>query len=138
MKRIFIRIGLATAALSLLLVIAYGIVIGSVGDDPRGKFASYRFFPHHKNDVLRFEDGKVRLETCCGNEEYGLYQKEPSGQWTWIYQHLRRPADRSRWHMTPPRRFLLKRSLFSLEIVDMEDPTAKLSMRSRLLNMWPL
>lgn len=138
MKRFIVRLSLAFAAVSLLLGMSYGILIGSIGDDPHGKFASYEFFPHHKNDVLRFREGKVRLKTCCGDEDYGLYRKDESGQWIWTFQQQRRPKDRSKWYMTPPRTFLLKRSWFSLEIVEMEAPSVKLSMRSRLFKTWPL
>ena len=45
----------------------YLLAIIALTDNPRGKYASYEMVPHAWTDVLRFQDGKVTLETCCGD-----------------------------------------------------------------------
>lgn len=66
MKRVLKRTLKIIATVLVALVVIYLYAIGSLDNEPHGTFASYGFFPHHVSDVLRFERGKVTLETCCG------------------------------------------------------------------------
>ena len=138
MKRVvfrLLRIGSVVLAAASVL---YLFLICSFTDDPRGMYASWEFFPHHYNDVLRFEDGKVTLETCCGNEAYGTYAKDENGKWVWTHQSQRRPADRSKWHLTEPEYYCLERRFFHLRICCKDRPLVELDMRRRLFNAFPL
>ena len=138
MKKLFRRLILGGIALGLLAGVCYLLAIIALTDNPRGKYASYEMVPHAWTDVLRFQDGKVTRETCCGDETYGTYTQDASGRWIWTHQYQRRPADRTKWHLTPPRRFTLYRSLFSLRIEALDPPAFRLDMRARLFNDFPL
>jgi hypothetical protein len=138
MKTLFRRVTLSGIVLGLLACVGYLLAIIALTDNPRGKYASYEFHPHASTDVLRFQDGKVTLETCCGDQAYGIYTQDDSGQWIWTHQYQKRPADRTKWHLTPPRRFALRRSLFSLQIEALDPPALRLGMRARLFIGFPL
>ena len=137
MKKLFRRLILWSIILLTVAGLGYVLALIALTDDPKGKYASYEFIPHASTDVLRFESGKVTLETCCGNEAYGTYAQDGSGVWIWTYQYQRRPADRTKWHMTPPQRFALHRSLVSLRIEALDPPALRLDMRQRLFNDIP-
>lgn len=126
------------AALGFLAVFGYMLAIVAWTKDPHGKYGSYEFFAHSLNDVLRFENGKVTLETCCGNEAFGTYAMDSTGAWIWTQQRQMRPADRTKWHMTPPRRFRLHRSVFFLRMDSLDQPAFRLDMRRRLFHQIPL
>lgn len=138
MKKLCQRLILGIFALGVLAGFGYMLAIVGWTKNPHGKYASYEFFGHALTDVLRFENGKVTLETCCGNEAYGTYAKDPTGGWIWTQQQQVRPADRAKWHMTPPRRFRLHRSLFFLRIDSLDQPAFQLDMQRRLFNQIPL
>lgn len=138
MKRVAARVLRVGVILMALAAVTYAVAVSSFSDDPRGMYASYEFFPHDQNDVLRFENGKVTLETCCGSEAYGSYARDEHNQWIWTHQFQMRPADRSKWHLTDPEYFTLSRSLFHLRVVPRDKPTFGLDMRRRLFNTLPL
>ena len=138
MRKPFKRLLLGLVVLGLIAVLGYLLAIIALTDNPSGKYASYEFFPHSETDVLRFEDGKVTLETCCGNEAYGTYAQDVSGRWIWTHQFQIRPADRTKWQMTSPRRFILHRSLFSLRVEALDQTALWFDMRRRLFNNVPL
>lgn len=138
MKRILIRTLKIFAAVLVALVVIYLYAIGSLDNDPHGTFASYGFFPHHVNDVLRFEHGKVTLETCCGDEDYGTYEQDSQGWWVWKCQHQMRPADRTQWRLTEPEYYRLHRSLFHLRVELQDRLPFGIDMRRRLFTTWPL
>jgi hypothetical protein len=127
-------VGLACAvALSGLL---YLILVISLADDPHGKYASYEFFPHHSLDIIRFENGKVRSETCCGDDDWGTYSKDASGQWVWRYQY-HTDAWSGPPKPSPVHEFVIRRSLLGIEIRSETDPSLHLFMRRRLSNSHP-
>ena len=137
MKKLLKRIAAATLILAVSGVLAYLVSAIGLSSDPKGKYSSYEFYPHSKKDVLRFADGIVTLETCCGNEAFGSYSRDSSGDWIWVHQYQRRPADPTKWHMTPPQRFVLRRTLSSLQIEALDPPFVRLEMKRRLFNDLP-
>jgi hypothetical protein len=126
---------LASAGLASIWCV---LCLGSLSDDPHGKYAAVKFSGHAEADIIRFEAGRVRLETCCGDEDYGTYAKDSEGRWIWTYQYQLRPSsDHSKWHLSTPHLFNLRRSLFNIHIESIEPPVAELSMRTRLFNDIP-
>ena len=138
MKRIIERVLRVGAVLLAALALSYAFAVISFSDDPRGKYASWQFFPHDLNDVLRFEDGKVTLETCCGTDAYGSYARDEHGRWIWTYQIQHRPGYRKKLHLPAPEYFILHRSLFHLRIELRDKHLGTLDMRRRLFNTFPL
>jgi hypothetical protein len=86
MKRITRRILFCVAGVVIGAVLIYGIVLIDLRAEPNGYVASYSLFAHSKTDVLNFSHGKVILQTCCGDEDWGTYEDAPGASWIW---HLR-------------------------------------------------
>jgi hypothetical protein len=137
MKKHFAKACTVILASAGLAGIVYVLCLVSLSGDPNGKYAGDKFSGHAATDIIRFDAGKVRLETCCGDEDYGTYAKDSEGRWIWTYQYQRRPADRSKWHLSTPQHFILRRSLFNIHIESIEPPSSALTMRTRLFNDLP-
>ncbi len=136
MRKIFQRSVIALTCFVATTGLIYLVLTISFADDPHGKYAGYEFFPHHRNDIIRFENGKVRSETCCGDDDWGTYAKDSTGRWVWRYRDYTKFRDR------PPvlfaeNDFVVRRSLFGIEIQSVNDLSKRLFMRRRLFNALP-
>ena len=140
MKRLIKRILITVTLIGIPAAIVYGIAIASFSDDPAGKYSSYELFKHDFIDVVRFENGLVTLETCCGDEDFGTYHQDPDGRWVWVWSE-RSIDERS---LGPPTEsdylhtFIIQRKLFGLYIQFESDPDIDLFMKERLFNDFPL
>lgn len=124
-----------TSILSLLgvaAVIVYQVVLPGDPSTPEGMFSSYEFFGHAENDVLIFENGSVTLSTCCGDDDYGTYEKSKEGTWVWTYQLTMTTISNPTPRKTPPQFFVLRPAPRSLTIVRVDDPSKNLTMGRRL------
>ena len=86
MKRLTRRMVYCVAGVVIGVVVIYGVVLIDLRDEPYGYVASYSLFAHSENDVLNFSQGKVTLQTCCGDQEWGTCERASDGSWIW---HLR-------------------------------------------------
>ena len=131
MKKLAICILIALVALGLLTPIVYTLARAGNPDDPGGMYASFEFFGHAQADIVEFENGEVMLRTCCGNESFGSFHQENDGRWIWIYQRELRPADRSRWGLSNPIRFVVipERFAITIEAEDKSSPPLRMPRR---------
>jgi hypothetical protein len=83
MKRITRRMLYGVAGVVIAAVVAYGVALIDLGDEPRGYVASYSLLPHAEDDVLNFYQGKVSHQTCCGDSDWGTYERASDGSWIW-------------------------------------------------------
>lgn len=123
MKKLIIRSLIALVVLAALLPVVYTVVRAGDPNIPSGMYSSFEFFGHAEADVLEFENGRVMLRTCCGNEPFGSYHQEAGGSWIWVYQQESRPADRSKWRLSDPVRFIVTPERFAITI-EAEDKTS--------------
>jgi hypothetical protein len=135
-KRFLQRFVIGLACLIAVSGLVYVAFVISLADDPHGKYASYGFFPHHPLDIIQFENGKVKSETCCGDDDWGTYAKDFSGRWVWRYQNYitvgSKPPKLNAEHV-----FVVRRSLFGIEIRSETDASLHLFMRRRLFKSMP-
>ena len=70
---------------SIALVIAIPVVATArrLRGEPMGSFHSYSIVAHSPRDLLTFENGSVQWHTCCGDQDWGTYRKDPDGRWIW-------------------------------------------------------
>jgi hypothetical protein len=130
-KKFVIRILIALLGLALLTPIIYTVVRAGDPDVPGGMYASFEFFGHAQADVMEFKSGKVMLRTCCGNESFGSYHQENDDRWIWIFQRELRPADRSKWRLSDPIRFVVipERFAITIEAEDKSSPPLRMPRR---------
>lgn len=114
----------------LVLVFVYGLCLVSFRAEPTGLVASYSVYAHAMNDTLKFADGKVTLQTCCGDESWGTYVQGADGAWI--------------WHMTPPSKgrvagdIRLQPGWFAMRFTGVTDPTVDFTLRRRVFRRVPL
>ena len=78
---------IAWTAVAIAVTMTAGILAARFHADPAGRFHSYPVIPHSYCDVLAFSNGTVTLQTCCGDESWGTYQRAPDGHWVWTSVH---------------------------------------------------
>lgn len=88
MKRIAIRGLILLLIASVVVVSAYLDILFLRPALPDGMYASFDFIGHDRADVLDFKSGVVTWRTCCGDEDFGTYRREPDGTWVWTFQLL--------------------------------------------------
>ncbi len=132
------RVLAVAGSVALAAGLAYGVMVISFTGDPVGKYASWEFYPHDPLDILRFEAGKVTLETCCGNEDQGTYSREPDGSWLWSWQRTISSSPDDPTAITKRHEFRIERRLFHLRIRSLRDTSIELDMRSRIFNGLPI
>ena len=91
---------------------------------PIGLFGSYKMLPHESGDVLRFTNGVVSHETCCGQEFLGSYKRLPDRTWMWHYSTGKKKVYTNY--------FVLKPGLFWLTCIDAKEPTNTWRLPRRL------
>lgn len=123
MKRV-VRWGIVSI---LIAVVAYFALLVGNPNDLEGKFASYEFFPHSKNDVLEFQNGLVTMKTCCGNTYEGDYQTRDD-KWVWYHQAVMR-RDPPQFRYKEPVKILVEPHLFSLTLRFEDGQTMRLPRR---------
>jgi hypothetical protein len=124
-KRKVVFISVLTAALVLVVLSAL------FRQRPLGKFASYKMMLHDTGDVLRFTNGMVSWETCCGQQFVGNYEKSQHGEWIW---HMRLSMGKKKPPLTND--YILGPGLIWLTCKDASAPTNNWRLR-RSLFTWP-
>ena len=122
---VYLVIGLTGAG------VFYCLAIMSWTDNPEGMYASYKLAAHHKFDVVRFRNGQVKKETCCGDQDWGTYYRDSTGRWIWDPD-----SDDKIGHKNdrPLNRVFLRRSLFFLDLQFENEPATQIRLRSRLFS----
>jgi hypothetical protein len=109
------------------------IVASRCRAEPVGHFAAYpNFSLHERRDVLTFAKGSVTLQTCCGDEPMGSYQRTKGGNWYWSYSSKRGTN-------TPIiKGFVVEPGAMGLTLIGKENSTNTHSLRRRLFVRLPI
>lgn len=91
---------------------------------PVGCFGSYKMLRHDPGDVLRFTNGVVLQETCCGQMDLGTYARSSDGTWIWYYSTGRKKVYTNE--------FILRPGLFWLTCTEVQTPTNTWRLPRRL------
>ena len=111
----------------------YFLLLAGDSGTPVGMYSSYEFFPHDKADVVEFKGGVVTNRTCCGDSNWGSYDKNSEGVWIWKYSGPVLVKGTTSLHPDPePLYFILHRNRFSLTIEREDGSSAPLQMGRRL------
>ena len=71
--------------LPLALPIAYALALADFRSELRGMVEANSMQGHEIHDALEFKNGSVTIKTCCGDQNWGTYQKGDNGHWMWTY-----------------------------------------------------
>ena len=119
------------AWLALAAVFATGAVLaaGWLRSSPSGHFHSYSIFHHDTCDVLTFSNGTVTLQTCCGDEAWGSYERAADGHWVWTFRHGgKKPTTNY---------FVVQPGAFAITCTDTQSPSSSFTLRRRLSTKIP-
>ena len=112
----------------LLLTISTAATARRLRAEPMGSFHSYSVVAHSPRDLLTFEKGSVQWHTCCGDQDWGTYQKDPDGRWIWTCT-----AGNNR---VPPTIWIVEPGVFGMTFSDTQTGTA-FTLRRRLFEKIP-
>jgi hypothetical protein len=97
--------------------------------EPSGYVSSFSLFPHSGLDVANFYDGKVTLETCCGDQNWGTYEKTANGSWVWTMRNGERGPTVGIYRVEP--------GLFWMTFTDLNVSHQPFTLRRRAFKKYP-
>ena len=121
---------LTWVAAAILLVGIVCFAFAQLRAAPTGRYHSYSIFPHDSCDVLTFSNGTVTLQTCCGDESWGSYQRAADGRWVWTWRHGgKKPTTNT---------YIIEPGVFTISCTDTQSPSSSFTLRRRLFTKIPL
>ena len=129
-KRIIARVCASLMTAILLTIVGYLISL-LMHTKVDGIFHSYDIFKHDPCDVLNFSGGTVTLQTCCGDELWGTYEKSDDGRMRWTF---RRGATVTSFDQV----FVVQVNALSITCTPVDPLRKAFDLRRRLFRNFPL
>jgi len=121
---------LTWATVAAIVIAGFIAACSRLRAEPFGSFHSYSVFPHARCDLLTFSNGTVTLQTCCGDEAWGTYQREGDGRWAWTWRRgTKKPTTNT---------YIINPGAFTITCTDTQSSSSSFTLRRRLFTKIPL